>query len=509
MSMDETTWKHKNIINDCQVSQKETHNSKHDADKPNEDVSINKLDELKQRIESIKNKRKGFTRLPNLEDIHSVQQENLDETLDNNDEIPDDDDVIEGAQNKKNIDPDEKNTDPVEKNTEPVEKNVGPVEKIVIYIMNFLSKSVSWINVNIFNGDVGPHLSLIFSYIIAILIYYNLVFSNYKNIILNNDDENDTSDDDDDKFVTELGDLFVPAENCNNDKPKDFFYSLIHNICRLPLLKYFFTPAKLGFITHAYVMNKARFKSTSKLALGALFLFALTNVYILGTLGGSFFSIDNSGSNDMLNIMNSFYSNTPEIYFWIVTGLVAAQMSIDIFKGSPTILSVIPWFIALLILIPAIMFVGSTARILAGMSIILSVPSIILRLFKPLGLLGPADYLNIDSNLWKTIKYQLKLSECKDEGFISKLLSSLWHNKFLIGWIGILSYIIREMKLKKQLVSASVTFIILMVVFIPMTAINNYRGIEHTFGKYWHTIFGYTADNEEKPFIDSARFQSF
>ena len=218
MSTDETKWKKKG---------KNNNNIPHVPDTPqNEDNisndSVSALEELKNKIESIKNKRNGFTRLPNLEDIHTKQ--------------PDDLTTSEGEDN-----------------------NVKTDENPTVEGLKSINSIVS-------NKQLVRYISIILAYIFIIISYLHIIFMNFKDEFMDPSDNSppdEPLDGVETPFVKLIGQITIlltakpNAEGYQKHAGKNKLLATLGFLCQIPLIKYIFLPAQAFIIIFDYLIESA------------------------------------------------------------------------------------------------------------------------------------------------------------------------------------------------------------------------------------------------------------
>jgi hypothetical protein len=470
MSADETKWKKKVKVNN-NIPHVPAGRKKNDTTRND---SMSALNELKNKIESIKNKRNGFTRLPNLEDIHTKQ---LDDLI-----TPEGEDDDVNIEEKPNI-----------------EEGFN--------VKSFLS-----------NKQLVRYLSIILAYIFAIISYLHIIFKNYKDEIVGKvvdegidasaEETLNSSETSFDKLVGQITVLLTSVPG-SDEYVKHYdgnkMLKCMGFLCQFPLMKYILLPAQAFIILFDFLIESSG-KNFEKgtFEVGSLFVI-LSCVYVFsglvlsgkmdgligsmgkGAMGKQFGSI----KIDPMKWFKALYKALPLSYFIIMGIIIVILFAID---GVNELRSNVAGFglVGLIVYVFSNIFMLSMSIVLSGFSALLIIPYAIYSLLKPpeglsrygaayililLGSIGTLIYgavkddkttlvtafsltmalmsmfhvVFLEGNIYKSIldsHYKRPEFDSCDEKMLTKikmLIKRFWNNKFMFGFIMIFSYIAFDM----------------------------------------------------------------
>ena len=481
MSADETKWKKKVKVNN---------NIPHvpDMRKKNDTASndsMSALNELKNKIEIIKNKRNGFTRLPNLEDIHTKQLDDL---------ITPEDVSVDKHITEEGFDP----------------KSVA----------NGVSKSVTGV---VSNEKLVRYISIVLAYIFLIISYLHIIFMNFKDTILNNDGDYSPSKTHDEenidspfvRFMDQLAILLTAkpgSEEYIKHARGNVFLKILGVLCRAPLIKYIFVPAQAFIILFDYLIEsvgeniqKPTFEVVSLIGIVtfAIMCFSLSttmdaSVKLGNTDKGSLSDWEkmradldkmNGSKEKAVSIFKSSYNWLPLSYFITVGIVIILLFSIDGANGMRTNIAGFG-LVGLIVYALFNILMLSMSIVLSGFSAVPIILYAMYRLMKPpemgyrsiyIGLLIVSiialtigsffDHTTIlgwvavstivlmstfhvvflEGDTYKKIltsHYRLPEIDSCDNSYLKKIkliIKRFWNNKFLFGFMMIFLYISIDM----------------------------------------------------------------
>lgn len=406
MSSNNTIWNKKFNSNHNNI--KEGLDIKNEDDRSKKDEEQHKvLDDIKRKLETMANKRKGFTKLPHLE--------GLDETIeepDNNDEEP----ITEG------------NEEPAEN----IEKQENSNDK------NWWSENSSAVGLGI------SYVLFLFTY----LQFYHLNFKNEFEDIEENPGANKpdaNKSETNEEIVENILDSFAKTLGKN---PSDKEYRNIINNAFLKtlnwmasfdggiFLRYILIPAQvIVILLKNFIPNAKLFIDNTKFT--ALF-FGLFGLIFTSITITKYTDINKkrkftTSDNWFYYIIKGYYSIIPTSYFIVIGLIIIAAFGLDILQqmGTPYFWGAGPFGILLLLLFK--IFALSLSVVLSGFSFIPIAIYLLWWIFDP-----DPDYRNIFDKFPKALKHSYLIPEndvCESNilwwtwKFFSR---KLWNNKILL-----------------------------------------------------------------------------
>ena len=401
MSSNNTIWNKKFNSNHNNI--KEGLDIKNEDDRSKKDEEQHKvLDDIKRKLETMANKRKGFTKLPHLE--------GLDETInaDNNDEEPDNNDE------------------------EPITEDIEEQEN---------SNDKNWWSEN--SSAVGLGISYVL-FLYTYLQFYHLNFKNEFEDIKENSEANKSETYEEimkdilDSFAKTLGKNPGNSEyrNINNN----IFLKALNTIASFDggiFLRYILIPAQVivillkNFIPNAKLfMNNTTFTALFFGLFGLIFTSITITKYTDINKKRTFTYSD----NDFLKLLQDYYKMIPTSYFIVIGVIIIAAFGLDTVQqmGTPHFWGAgFPFGILLLLLFK--IFALSLSVVLSGFSLI---P---IALYYLWWIIDPdPEFRNIFDKFPKALKHSYMKPEndvCESSiwwwtwKFFSR---KLWNNKILL-----------------------------------------------------------------------------
>ena len=380
---------------------------KNEDDRSKKDEEQHKvLDDIKRKLETMANKRKGFTKLPHLE--------GLDETInaDNNDEEPDNNDE------------------------EPITEDIEEQEN---------SNDKNWWSEN--SSAVGLGISYVL-FLFTYLQFYHLNFKNEFEDIEENPGANKpdaNKSETNEEIVENILDSFAKTLGKN---PSDKEYRNIINNAFLKtlnwmasfdggiFLRYILIPAQvIVILLKNFIPNAKLFIDNTKFT--ALF-FGLFGLIFTSITITKYTDINKkrkftTSDNWFYYIIKGYYSIIPTSYFIVIGVIIIAAFGLDILQqmGTPYFWGAGPFGILLLLLFK--IFALSLSVVLSGFSFIPIAIYLLWWIFDP-----DPDYRNIFDKFPKALKHSYLIPEndvCESNilWWTWKIFSrKLWNNKILL-----------------------------------------------------------------------------
>ena len=407
MSSNNTIWNKKFNSNHNNI--KEGLDIKNEDDRSKKDEEQHKvLDDIKRKLETMANKRKGFTKLPHLE--------GLDETInaDNSDEEP----ITEGIEESDSNDE-------------------GPAEGIE---EQENSKDKKWWSEN--SSAIGLGSSYVL-FLYTYLQFYHLNFKNEFEDIKEKSNANKSETNEDiikdilDSFAKTLGKSPSDSEyrNINNN----IFLKALNTLASFDggiFLRYILIPAQvIVILLKNFIPNAKLFIDNTKFT--ALF-FGLFGLIFTSITITKYTDINKKrtftySDNDFLKLLQDYYKMIPTSYFIVIGVIIIAAFGLDTVQqmGTPYFWGSGPFGILLLLLFK--IFALSLSVVLSGFSFIPIAIYLLWWIFDP-----DPDYRNIFNKFPKALKHSYLTPEydvCESNTFkwFSKLFSrKIWNNKILL-----------------------------------------------------------------------------
>lgn len=413
MTSNNTIWNkkfnHNNITEGLDVKKEEDKRSK--KDKEQHKV----LDDIKRKLETMANKRKGFTKLPHLE--------GLDETInaDNNDEEP----ITEGIEESDN------------NNKEPAE-GIEEQEN---------SKDKNWWSENSSVIGLGS------SYVLFLYTYLQFYHLNFKNEF---EDIKSKSNETNEEIMTDMLDSFAKTLG---KSPSDSEYRNINNNTFLKtlntmacfdggiFLRYILIPAQVivillkNFIPNTKLfMNNTTFTALFFGLFGLIFTSITITKYTDINKERTFTTSD----NDFLKLLQDYYKMIPTSYFIVIGVIIIAAFGLDTAQqmgNSSNFWSGGIFGVIGLLLFK--IFALSLSVVLSGFSFIPIAIYLLWWIIDP-----DPDYRYIFDKFPKALKHSYLIPEndvCESSTFkwFLKLISrKIWNNKILLLTIFVIDAIL-------------------------------------------------------------------
>lgn len=397
MSSNNTIWNKK--FNNNHNNIKEGLDIKNEDDRSKKDEEQHKvLDDIKRKLETMANKRKGFTKLPHLE--------GLDEPNANS--------------NNKDEDEDE----------EPITEGIEELNE---------SNDRNWWSEN--SSAVGLGIS----YVLFLYTYLQFYHLNFKNEFEDKENSNANKSETYEEIMKDILDSFAktlgksPGNSEYRNINNNIFLKALNTIASFDggiFLRYILIPAQVivillkNFIPNAKLfMNNTVFTALFFGLFGLIFTSITITKYTDINKKRTFTYSD----NDFLKLLQDYYKMIPTSYFIVIGVIIIAAFGLDTVQQMGT-----PYFwgggifgIVLLLLFK--IFALSLSVVLSGFSFIPIAIYLLWWIFDP-----DPDYRNIFNKFPKALKHSYLTPEydvCESNTFkwLSKLFSrKLWNNKILL-----------------------------------------------------------------------------
>jgi hypothetical protein len=504
MSSNNTIWKKKfnsNINNITEGLENERNHKDKDKDKDKEQHKV--LDEIKRKLETMANKRKGFTKLPHLEGLNDNKNHN------NSDTKTEDKDTIKvGKSETKNNDSIEDDDTSEQNNSENIEgvtssggHQVNP-NPTLPNSQQILEQS--WSKYSSAIGLGGSYLLFLYTY----LQFYHLNFKNeIENIKSNSDETNEEIMKDIlDSFAKTLGTQPWNKEINNND-----FLNTLNTMAGFDsgvFLRFILIPAQvIVILLKNFIPNAKIFISNTSFTALFFILFGLifTSITITKYTDINKERTFTDSENDFLRFLQYYYKMIPTSYFIVVGFIIISAFGLDTVRQMGTNSDF--WNGGLFGVIGLLLF-----KIFAlSLSVVLSGFSLIpIALYYLWWIIDPdPEFRNIFDKFPKALKHSYMKPEydaCESNWFkkIGKLiLRKIWNNKILLLTIFVIDAILvmihgREDMNDKELQYRFLYFIhgiIGLLIFVQLPIQSGDYGILESLRKgffaWWDTLVIY------------------
>jgi hypothetical protein len=452
MSLNNTIW-NKNFNHNNNNIKEGLKNERNPIDKDKDKEQHKVLDEIKRKLETMANKRKGFTKLPHLEGLNDNTNNNSDTKTEDKDTInKDKSDTKNDVSIKEGNTPEQNNSENIEGATSrghqvnPTLPNSQQIleqswqdflEQTEQDFLEFWSKNSSAI------GLGGSYLLFLYTY----LQFYHLNFKNeIENIKSNSDETNEEIMKDIlDSFAKTLGTQPWNKEINNND-----FLNTLNTMAGFDsgvFLRYILIPAQvIVILLKNFIPNAKIFISNTSFTALFFILFGLifTSITITKYTDINKERTFTDSENDFLRFLQYYYKMIPTSYFIVVGFIIISAFGLDTVRQMGTNSDF--WNGGLFGVIGLLLF-----KIFAlSLSVVLSGFSLIpIALYYLWWIIDPdPEFRNIFDKFPKALKHSYMNPEydtCESNWFkkIGKLfLRKIWNNKILLLTIFVIDAIL-------------------------------------------------------------------